>query len=44
MSWVVAVLDATEPDGREGWEVTMTTCAGTDGYFTALRQEQHTVA
>ncbi|MCP4847042.1 MAG: hypothetical protein GY899_03735 [Verrucomicrobiaceae bacterium] len=43
MFWVVALLVATEPGGRVGWELTTTTCAGTDGISTALKQERCTV-
>ena len=44
MFWVVALLVATEPGGRVGWELTTTTCAGTDGISTALKQVRYTVA
>ena len=44
MFWMVTLVVSTEPDGPEGWELTTTTYAGTDGISTALKQERYTVA
>jgi len=42
--WVVALVESTEPGGREGWEPTTTTYAGTAGISTVLKQERYIVA